>query len=247
MIRKYELNANIMETKVDILKEHKSRNDRAAFNNALHDILPQLKHYAKNRLRIAKAKKKIRSGVYSVDDIVDEVFLIAYENLIDDIIDEKELKVRLFKAVDEVMERLTAKPEDGGDSINVENLIEQEMKVLQEDFTVEADGHLVMIEELDDISYHLDDDKPKIFILDSESEENIVKSLNLEEDLASDMDKRKALGKTYEELPDFSRDIFDLHTHARLTVEEIAEIKSIKADNVYRILEQVKFRIKSVL
>ena len=236
-----------METNVKTLKEHKSRNDREAFNNALHDILPQLKHYAKNRLRIARAKKKIGSGVYSADDIVEEVFLIAYENLIDNVVDEKDLKIRLFRAVDEVMERLMAKPEGGDESISIEDVIEQEMKVLQEDYTAEADGHLVMMEELDDISYHLDDDKPQIFILDSESEENIVKSLNLDEDLTSDMDKRKALGKTYEELPDFSRDIFDLHTHARLTVEEIAEIKSIKADNVYQILEQVKFRIKSVL
>ncbi len=236
-----------MEANVKILKEHKSKNDRDAFNKELHDILPQLKHYAKNRLRIAKAKKKIGTGVYSVDDIVEEVFLLAYENLIDDAVDFKEFKISLFKAVDEVMDRLMAKPEDRGESISIEEMIGQEMKILEEDYTVEADGHLVMMEELDDISYHLDDDKPKVFILDSESEENIVKSLNLEEGLTSDMDKRKALGKTYEELPDFSRDIFDLHTHARLTVEEIAEIKSIRADNVSQILEQVKFRIKSVI
>jgi len=235
-----------MEINVKILKEHKSRNDKEAFNSALHGILPQLKHYAKNRLRLARAKKKMSSGVYSVDDIVDEVFLIAYENLIDNVIDEKGLKVRLFKAVDEVMDRLMAKPEHRGDIVSIEEVLEQETKVLQEDYTVEADGHLVMIEELDDISYHLDDDKPKIFILDSESEENIIKSLNLDEALASDMDKRKALGKTYEELPDFSRDIFDLHTHARLTVEEIAEIKSIAANDVSQILERVEFRIRSV-
>ena len=236
-----------MEANVKILKEHKSRNDREAFNKKLHDILPQLKHYAKNRLRIAKAKKKMLSGVYSVDDIVEEVFLLAYENMIDDVVDYKEFKINLFKAVDEVMDRLMAKQEDGGESISVEEIIGQEMKILEEDYTVEADGHLVMMEDLDDISYHLDDAKPKVFILDSESEENIVKSLNLKEGLTSDMDKRKALGKTYEELPDFSRDIFDLHTHARLTIEEIAEIKSIKADNVLQILEQVKFRIKSVI
>ncbi len=236
-----------MKTKVDILKEHKNRGDVKAFNNELSNLMPGLKRYVKNRLRMAKAKGKISSGIYSADDIIDEVYMIIHRD-IEDVTDEKVLKIKLFKAVNEVLDLLMTKDNNIPEKVDIDTLIAGELKTMEEKITSDADGETVLIEDLDDISYHLDDDKPKVYILDSESEENILNALNVDTNIISgNMDKRKELGKTYGNLPEISRAVLDLYAHGNLTVEEIAEIKSFKTEQVEEIIERIKLKITSAI
>ena len=229
------------------LQTHKHNNDRAAFNKVLEEFLPQLKRYVANRLRTAVRKGWIPKGMYDPMDIVDEVYLEVFEQFSEADMEPAKLRIRLFQLAERKLAEIIEQEREHMRDLSIEALMEQELKTLEEHITADADGEVVFIEELDDISYHLDDDKPKVWLLDEGFEEELLEVLDLPKEILQDKAKRSVLAQTYQNLPTLSRIVLELRTRGGLSVAEIAEVRGMDEKQVEQLLAATKDRFHRAL
>ncbi len=229
------------------LQTHKHNNDRAAFNKVLEEFLPQLKRYVANRLRTAVRKGWIPKGMYDPMDIVDEVYLEVFEQFSEADMEPAKLRIRLFQLAERKLAEIIEQEREHMRDLSIEALMEQELKTLEEHITADADGEVVFIEELDDISYHLDDDKPKVWLLDEGFEEELLEVLDLPKEILQDKAKRGVLAQTYQNLPTLSRIVLELRTRGGLSVAEIAEVRGMDEKQVEQLLAATKDRFHRAL
>lgn len=232
---------------LETLHTHKRNNDRTAFNQVLEAFLPQLKRYVANRLRTAVRKGWIPKGKYDPMDIVDEVYLALFEQFNEADMDSARLRVRLFQLAEQKLAEIIEQEREHRGDLSIEALAAQELKTLEEHITADADGEVVFVEDLDDISYHLDDDKPKIWLLDEGFEAELLEVLELPQEILADKTKRGLLAQTYQNLPTLSRIVLELRTRGGLSVVEIAEVQGIPEEQVAQLLAAVKTRFHRAL
>ncbi len=231
---------------INTLAQHRQNADREAFNAVLNEFLPKLRKYVANRLRTAVRKGWVPRGMYDPMDIVDEVYLAVYEQF-DETMTPEQLRVRLFQLADEKLEAIIEQEREHMKDLSIEALAARELKELEEHITADAEGEVVFVEELDDISYHLDDDRPKVYLLDEGFEEELVEALDLPREILGDREKRQVLAQTYQNLPTLSRIILDLRTRGGLVIEEIAEVRGMAVEDVQQVLAAIKDRFHRAL
>ncbi len=228
---------------IEQLKQHKADQNQADFNALLEKFMPKLEKYVKHRIKTFEAKRKLPVNYYAPADVIAEVYLRIYEQF-DDISDEKTLKIRLFKLADEVLEELVKKHDARYKKIPVDKLLREELKMLYEDFTADAEGDLILLDELDDIEYKQDEFKPKIYLFDKTAEENFARVLNLSVEDFKNERFRNIFGNIYATLPELSRHVLDLASQGELSHEEIAAVVGIESGEVAQILEGIELRVK---
>jgi RNA polymerase sigma factor (sigma-70 family) len=229
------------------LQTHKNNNDRAGFNKVLEAFLPQLKRYVANRLRHAVRKGWIPKGMYEPMDIVDEVYLAVFEQFSEADMAPDKLRVRLFQLAEQKLDEIISQEREHLRDLSIEELAAQELKTLEEHITADAEGEVVFVEELDDISYHLDDDKPKVWLLDEGFEEELLAVLDLPREILQDKAKRQILAQTYQNLPTLSRIVLELRTRGGLSVMEIAQVRGLSETQVQQLLDAVRARFRRAL
>ena len=229
------------------LQVHKDNNDRAAFNHVLAEFLPQLKRYVANRLRMAVRKGWIPKGMYEPMDIVDEVYLGVFEQFSEADMDPAKLRIRLFQLAERKLEEIIRQERVHMRDLSIEELAAQELKTLEERITADAEGEVVFIEELDDISYHLEDDRPKVWLLDEGFEKELLDVLDLPREILEDKARRGVLAQTYQNLPVLSRIVLELRTRGGLSVSEIAEVRGMSVAQVDALLRAIRDRFHRAL
>ena len=232
-----------MKTAFEQLKIYKSENNQTDFTSLIEKYLPKLERYVKHRIKTFEAKRKLPINYYSPADVLAEVYLRIYNDF-DNITNEKQLKVKLFKTADEVLEELVKKHDKKFKKIPVDKLLKEELKLLYEDFTADADGELILIEELDDIEYKQNEFKPKIFLFDKTAESGFARVLNLSEEDFKNERFRNIFGNIYASLPELTRHVLDLAAQGELDDEEIAAVVGIESGQVREILEGIELRVK---
>ncbi len=232
-----------MKTTFEQLKDYKSENNQTDFTSLIEKFLSKLERYVKHRIKTFEAKRKLPVNYYSPADVLAEVYLRIYNDF-DNITNEKQLKVKLFKTADEVLEELVKKHDKKFKKIPVDKLLKEELKLLYEDFTADADGELILIEELDDIEYKQDEFKPKIFLFDKTAESGFARVLNLSEEDFKNERFRNIFGNIYASLPELTRHVLDLAAQGELDDEEIAAVVGIESGQVREILEGIELRVK---
>jgi hypothetical protein len=95
-----------MQERMNALQEHHEKEDRTAFFEQLIDIAPGLESYVRNRLRTAEHNGLIPAGLYAPDDILDEVYLYAYEHFEEMPADESGLRVMLFQLANDRLDAI---------------------------------------------------------------------------------------------------------------------------------------------
>jgi hypothetical protein len=132
-------------------------------------------------------------------------------------------------------------------SISTKFILEEELKQLEEDFTVDAGNDLIMNEELDDISYHQNDDESPL-LLSEENQQNIINFLDLKDkSFFYDRNNQNVLHKMYRMLPLQTSNVVDLYVLGKLNLHEIANILSTEIIEVKRIINFVKINFKKYL
>ncbi len=232
-----------MKTTFEQLKDYKSENNQTDFTSLIEKFLSKLERYVKHRIKTFEAKRKLPVNYYSPADVLAEVYLRIYNDF-DNITNEKQLKVKLFKTADEVLEELVKKHDKKFKKIPVDKLLKEELKLLYEDFTADADGELILIEELDDIEYKQNEFKPKIFLFDKTAESGFARVLNLSEEDFKNERFRNIFGNIYASLPELTRHVLDLAAQGELDDEEIAAVVGIESGQVREILEGIELRVK---
>ncbi len=231
-----------------VLTEYKKANNIKDFGKALSKFIPNLRKYIRTKLKIAETKKKVPKGMYSTDDILDEIYLKVFNEFDETDLDQDKLKLKLFTLTNELLSEKIKAENWRERKLDIDELMKEELKSLEEKFTVDADGDFVMFEELDDISYKQKEFKPNLIILEKSLEEDLVKSLDLEDKgISDDLEKRKVLGQLYAELSELSQSILDLYAFGDLTVEEIAEVQNMKVDDVKKFIAKIKVRFQTFI
>ncbi len=237
---------NGMKNEIAELTEYKSTNNIKEFGKVLSKFIPSLRKYIRTKLKVAEAKKKIPKGMYTPDDILDEIYLKVFNEFGDPDKDAGALKLKLFTLTNELLKEKLKTEDWRTRKIDIDELLKNELKTLEEEFTVDADGDFVMMDELEDISYKQEVFEPNLIILEKSQEEDLIKSLELEgKEIPDDMEKRKALGQLYSELSELSQAVLDLYAFGNLTIEEIAEVQNMKVEDVEKLITKIKIRFQT--
>lgn len=199
------------------------------FNSLIPIFLSGLKGYVKRRIHSAKrANIKALSNI-DYEDVVNEVVLRTYTIFKNNIENIKDLNIWLMQTADTVLNEILDNFKS--DDLSYEDLVNKELGELEEEFTVDGGGHIVMTEDLDEY----EDLGIEEIILASKGENDFVEKL--------DISKSKLKDKIYDELiklPLRYQSIYDLYFFEHLDYDEIAIIKDMKAIEIEAIIISIK-------
>ncbi len=155
---------------------HSGQNPEKKTLTVVHLLHP----YTKQRIRVGEILGFFPKNMYKSNEIIDEVVLETYETGIHKTKDTDELRLAMFAMLNERIIALFKSEEWHKDSISTRYILEEELKQLEENFTVDADNDFIMNEDLDDISYHQNDSESKKLPYD-DSEEGVKTFLGLDQ------------------------------------------------------------------
>jgi len=218
------------------LVQLKKQGEQKSFNELVLKIMPEIRKYINNRLSTAIKKGHFSKGKYKADDFIDQLFIEIYDN-IDEVENEKDFYLWLFKKTNALLEDIIVEEEfDDLFFRNIDDYSKPEWDEMQEKYSTDGDGDLLMIEELDDMSYnHNNYTLNHVFIEDKEKAmiEKIDKHLSEEE-------IQHHISLVLHNLPLPMRNVFELFTIEKLSLEEIAEIRNNTLKEVKQLLKDAK-------
>ncbi len=219
----------------DLVRLKKEDNTKA-FNALLLKAMPEVKWYIQKSLNAAQTNKKIDIGRYKADDFVDQLFIEAYDHF-DKIANKEDLHLWLFKKADELLE--DALVEEQFDSLffdNIDKYSKPEWDAMEEKFSTDGDGDLVMLEEFDDISYPKNDYVLNHVFVEDDTKEFIAQ---LDRELGAE-NIRKHTNMVLHNLPKPMRSVFELFSEHHFDAKEIAKMQNRTIKEVETLLETAR-------
>ena len=240
--RKMEFHGFVLKAYPDLVR-FKKESDSESFNALFLQILPEVKKYVDRRLAVAQTKGQIGKNKYRAEDFIDQLFIDAYDH-IDKLENAEELHLWLFKKVDELLADVLI--EEEFDSIffeNIDNYSKPEWDEMVEKFSTDGGGDLVMIEELDDISYgNAKSDYLQNHVFQEDTDDDLIAKLDKELDQEN---LRKHVQLVLHHLPASMRRVYELSTEHHFSVSQIATIRSISEKEVKELLERAKRSLRT--
>lgn len=219
---------------------HRNRENRGAFNQELMRLMPHINSYVGKRLKAATIAGLLNKGMFSPNDFTDQLFIEVYDNW-DEIKDGNGLRPFLFKKVDELLDKSLKYEEfDHLFMDNIDAYSQQEWDTMEEEFSTDGDGDLVMLEELDDPTFSNDAYKlDYVFVANDEKDlmEKLDKSLDKER-IERHMDLVLA------KMPIHMRSVYQLYTDQGFTANEIAIIRQTTLEDVEDLLSIARKLLK---
>jgi len=214
----------------------KKEGNQESFNALVLKIMPVIRKYVNGGLNTAIIKGKFSKGKYKADDFIDQLFIEIYDN-IEDVENEKDFYLWLFKKTNDLLGDAIAEEEfDEFFFKNIDDYSKPEWDEMQEKYSTDGGGDLLMIEELDDMSYnHNDYILNRVFIEDHEQGliEKIDKDISAEK-------IQNHITMVLHNLPLAMRNVFELFTYQQLELEEIAQIRNITINEVQQLLKKTE-------
>lgn len=215
-------------------------NSQEKFNKEFLRFAPDLRKYIDARLRTSVSKEQLHANEYKVDDFLDELYLKAYENI--KRFDTAEgYYIWMIQQLDMLLDDATTEEEFNDIFFkNIDDYTQQEWESMQENFTKDAGGDIVMLEDLDDNSYskyqyQLQD----VFVDDSSQKmiEELSDKLN-EEEIHHHIDL------IINNLPLNERVIFQQSVLLGSTIPEVARINKAKENEIEEKLKAIRMTIQ---
>lgn len=222
------------------LKDYRNEDNHEEFNKELLRLMPQVQYYVAKRLKSAILAGKLNKGMFSPNDFTDQLFIEVYDNW-EAIKDERDLRPFLFKKVDELLDdSLTEEEFDHVFFENIDSFSQPEWDAMEEDFSTDGDGDLVLLEELDDSSFQNENyTLSNVFITEEEK--------NLAEKLDKSLDKERVERHIHMVLGKMSvpmRSVYQLYTDLGFSTAEIASIREVTLDEVDDLLSRARKLLK---
>lgn len=223
----------------------KHENDFREFYKKSSGAVASLKKFAAAKLKLAEKEGLIDKGFYDANEILDEVFMDVFKTYSDDI-DEKQLRQTLFLKTILKINHKIEKENQFAEDLNIDTILKDELNLLKEDYSIEADGDYIFDEDLDDISYKQNSFNPAQFILDQPMEMELTGKLDLS-DLSLVSDKNRILfGASFYTLPPISKTIIELYVFGNQEITEIAKTLSVTEKTVQKVIDRVKERLEKL-
>ncbi len=207
------------------------------FKSLIPIFLPALKGYITRRIEAAKrADLKALSNV-DVKDVVNEVVIRVHSSFLENTEDVRFINIWMIREADAILNDIL--DNYVSDDVSFEELVDKELGLLEEEYTVDAGGDLVMKEELDeyDMDFGVED-----IILSSKGESEFIENLSVS--------KARLKDKICDELvklPLRYQSIYDLYFFEHMDYDEIASIKNMKEVEVEAIIISIKDLLKEKL
>lgn len=225
------------------LYKYKEEGNFEGFYNRISSFVPDLKKFMIRSLKAAEAQGMIDRGFYSAEGMLDEVYMDVFKDFTN-YIDQGKLQMILFtKAVQKIEEKRILEQETP-EYLSTEKLLELELKALEEKYTAQADGDLILNTELDDISYKQKNERPSHVILDETLEEQLIKKLNMGDALLPSLERRTIFGALYCNIPQRSKSVLELYAFGNRSVNEISEILEVPEKIIESIVVSLKERFR---
>lgn len=214
-------------------------NEQSDFEKKVLANVLRVKAYVKHRIYTIETLGIVPRNMYKSSGIINDAIIKLHKSFESKLVDDQEIKLKLFFLVNERLDELFKKEEFHKYTIDTSQILKEELGQLEEKFEMDLDWDLLMSDELDDISYH-QEDRQRPSLLYQDAEENIVQTLEIYDsrrDLTEE--KRIVLNKVYSWLPFKISNILDLLVFGKLTYEEIASIKDINVVEVKNIIAAI--------
>jgi len=214
------------------------------FEKKTLSVVHLLHPYVKQRLKVGENLGILPKNMFKTNEIIDEVILSIYENDTDKNIEISELRLLMFNFTNKKLQSLFENEKWHKKSISTKILLDEELKLLEENFTVDGDNDLIMNEELDDISYHQNDHELHALASDG-SQENVLELLDIEDTaIIEKKENRNVFDRMYKMLPLQTSNVVDLYILGKLNIQEISHILNVDIIEVKRIIDFVKENFK---
>jgi DNA-directed RNA polymerase specialized sigma24 family protein len=230
------------------IKESMRLNDETKFEEFYKKSLaaiPSLKKFAATKLKLAENEGLIDKGFYDPNEILDEVFLDVFKRYPHDI-NEKQLRQMLFLRTIQKINHKIERENQFADDLNIDTILKEELNLLKENYSVEADGDYIFDEDLDDISYKQNSFNPANFILDQSMEMEITGKLDLSDNSLFSDRNRVLFGASFYTLPPISKNIIELYVFGNQTVDEISETLKVNKNTVLKVIDRIKERLEII-
>ena len=219
----------------------------SSFEKKTLSIVHLLHPYVKQRLKVGENLGILPQNMFKANEIIDEVILSVYENDTNNNIETNDLRLLMFELTNNRLQSLFDDEKWHKDTISTKILLEEELKLLEENFTVDDGNDLIMNEELDDISYHQNDHESHLLASDG-SQENVLELLDISDTKVFEKQSNKnILQRMYKLLPLQTSNVVDLYILGKLDIQEISNILNVDIIEVKRIIDFVKENFKKHL
>jgi DNA-directed RNA polymerase specialized sigma24 family protein len=218
--------------------------ERIEFDRKVLSNIQYLHPYIKHRLYVGESTKILPKNMYSSNGVVDDCIIKLFDEGNNSDATSDDIKLKLFRIIDNYLEELFVKEAFHKKTISTDTILKEELYRLKESFTIDAEQDFMMLEQLDDISYHQHDHDYEVFVFDDHNSK-ILNELDSVSD--SQQNNRVRIGKFYSWLPIRVANIVDLYTFGKLSYDEIAKIKNIEVSRVEKILKEVKKQFRTHL
>lgn len=227
----------------ETLKKLREEDQKEAFNNLLLKVLSETKRYIARGIRTALAKGIISHNKYKAEDLFDQLILDVYDNL-DKVEDKKDFHAWLFRKAEKLLSDMEVEEEfESYFYDNIDDYTRAEMQGMKEEFSTDGGGDLILLEELDDISYKNHNYLLKNIFLDDAHEDLMALF-----EKGKDMQRTQVhLDKVLLSLPPNMRSVFELATEQLFSPEDIAHIKGLSVPDIERMLDKARELLRDSL
>lgn len=224
-----------------VLRTLKKENKQDAFKDKFMELLPAIKKYIQNSIETASKKELLKQQGYGVDDFVNDLYIYVYDH-IEELDNQDEFHIWLFKAIDTLIQDALIDEEFEDFFFKyIDDYAKPEWDAMEEEFSTDGDGDLVMLDELDDTSLRKNNYELKdIFVEDNEKE--------LTAKLEKELTKERINTHTkmvLKKLPMATQSVFDLYTLRGFDAKEIAHIKRMQVNTIDKLLQEAQNTLKT--
>lgn len=221
----------------------KAEDQREEFNKLLLEVLAETRRYFTRGLRVALSKGVISRNKYEPEDLFDQLIIDVYDHL-EEAGSKDAFHSWLFKRAVKQLDDLEVEEEfDSYFYDNIDDYSKAELAKMQEPWSTDGDGDLMLLDSLDDFSY--------------QQQQFILKNIYLDdahEDMMALMDSEQGSGKAEKHLnavlyrlPPGMRSVFELATEQGFSLEEISMIKELPVEQIETILDTARELLRESL
>lgn len=242
------MNNNLLTLITNVWKdllEAKRQENKKHFDELMLGVIPELRKYIARRLKVSIKKGQLPKNKYSANDFLAKIYIDAFEN-INTFANIQVFVNWLFTKADDLLEETISEEEFKLTYFdNIDKISKTEWDTMQEQYSIDADGDLMMLEDFDDPSY-----KTSLFpnynyqledvFVDDEETQKIIGKLNKE---LTPEQINQHIKMVVEELPIEERVIFELSVIHGLDNTHIASIRKIDLVEINNKIEKARERI----
>jgi RNA polymerase sigma factor (sigma-70 family) len=234
------------------LTELKKEDDPEVFVALLKKALPGLRGYLRRKVKTAQLSYTLRVKARKAADLVDELYLRLYNKYNGHIDNFQDFQKWLYNEADRLVDEIIETEKGRTNKESVEQLLKYSNRELEEMYSVDGDGEYVMLDEINDPTYHsgdplFDEGIEQYYEIFSDEEETAKGILNKTEDDLSLHELELNIHHLLNTFDSKDQSVFDLYMFEHLEIEDIAVIKDIDAQEVSETIERIKMTLKQKL